>query len=405
LSLAAVRAEELPRARPEAVGLSADKLGRIKSVVQSAIDKKQTAGVVVLVARRGKVAYLESFGKMDVAADTAMPADVIVRIYSMTKPVTTVAALMLYEEGKLGLDDPVAKHLPEFKHVRVYAGGPGKTVPAKREMTVRDLMRHTSGLTYGAFGNTPVDKLYVANKVGAPVGSLADLVSKLAKLPLQDHPGTRFRYSFSTDVLARIVEVVSGKPFDEFLRDRIFRPLDMHDTGFLVPAEKLGRFATAYRRGGKGGLEVADAPATSRFRSRPKLLSGGGGLVSTARDYARFCQMLLNGGQLQGKRLLREKTVRQMTTNQLPAGTPTMTVGSLRLPGLGFGLGVSVRLDAKTPKPDPAAGEYGWSGYASTYFWIAPKQELFAVVLQQLVPFNPELQVALKPVVYAAIKE
>jgi CubicO group peptidase (beta-lactamase class C family) len=405
LFLGAARAEELPRATPKEVGLSADRLDRIKSVVQAAVDKNQTAGVVVLVARRGKVVYLESFGKMDVEAGKAMQPDTIFRIHSMTKPITTAAALVLSEEGKLRLDDSVSKYLPEFKGLRVYAGKWDETVEAKSEMKIRDLMRHTSGLTYGMPNGSPVDKLYIASKIDAPGESLAGMVDKLGKLPLQYQPGTRFHYSVSTDVLGRLIEVVSGKPLDEFLRDRILRPLDMRDTGFVVPAEKLDRFAASHLAGEKRTLKVIDAPSTSRYRARPKFLSGGGGLVSSARDYARFCQMLLNGGDLQGTRLLRPETVREMTTNQLPAEALPMTLGGFPLPNLGFGLGVSVRLDTKTPKPDPAAGEFGWSGAASTYFWVAPKPELIVIVLQQVEPFNFGLQMALKPVIYAAIEE
>jgi CubicO group peptidase (beta-lactamase class C family) len=395
LFLGAVRAEELPRATPREVGLSADKLDRIKSVVQAAVDKHQTAGVVVLVARRGKVVYLESSGKMDVEAGKAMQPDAIFRIHSLTKPITTAAALVLYEEGKFRLDDPVSRYLPELNRLGVYAGKGDETVEVRREMTIRDLMRHTSGLTYGMPNGSPVDKLYIANKIEDPGDSLAVMVDKLGKLPLQYQPGTRFHYSVSTDVLGRLVEVVSGKPLDESLRDRIFRPLDMRDTGFVVPDEKLDRFTANHWAGQKGTLKVIDAPATSRFRARRKYLSGGGGLVSSARDYARFCQMLLNGGELLGTRLLRPETVREMTTNQLPAEAVPMTLGGFQQPGLGFGLGVSVWLGTRTSRPDPAAGEFGWSGAASTYFWVAPKSDLVVVVLQQVEPFNFGLQMAL----------
>jgi CubicO group peptidase (beta-lactamase class C family) len=403
LFLAGARAEELPRAAPGDLGLSAEKLNRVKSVVQDMVDKQRTAGAVVLVARHGKVAQLDAVGKMDLATGAAMRTDAIFRIYSMSKPITSVATLMLYEEGKLKLDDPASRYLPEFKELRVYAGK-NETVPAVREMTVRDLMRHTSGLTYGFIGETPVERLYQAKNIGGSGDTLAEFVGKLSKLPLKYQPGTHFNYSHSTDVLGRIVEVVSGKPFDEFLQERIFGPLDMHDTGFFVPDDKLDRFTASHRRS-EEPLRVSDAPATSRYRKKPKYLSGGGGLVSTARDYLRFAQMLLNGGEFQGTRLLRADTVRDMTTNQLPAEAMPMTLGRIPLANTGFGLGVSVRLDPKTSEPDPAAGEYGWSGAASTYFWIAPKSEMIVVVLQQLEPFNFELQMAVKPVVYEAIEK
>jgi CubicO group peptidase (beta-lactamase class C family) len=386
------------------MGLAAGKLGQVKTVVQRLVDRHQTAGAVVLVARRGKVVLLESVGKMSAATAKPMRPDAIFRIYSMTKPITTVAALELADDGKLALDDPVSQYLPEFKGLRVHTGKGDKTVPVDREMTVRDLMRHTSGLSYGFLGESAVDRLYRANHIGERGDTLAELVRKLGKLPLGDQPGKHFNYSYSTDVLARVVEVAGGKPFDEFLQERIFGPLDMCDTGFAVPDDKLDRFTASHRRG-KEGLEVGDAPETSAFRKKPRFLSGGGGLVSTARDYLRFSQMLLNGGELQGKRLLRAETVRAMTTNQLPADALPPRVAGFPLTGSGFGLGVMVRLDAKVDRPDPAAGEYGWGGAASTTFWIAPRSELVVIVLQQLQPTNVELQLALKPIIYAAIEK
>jgi CubicO group peptidase (beta-lactamase class C family) len=393
LSVEFALAEELPRATPAEVGLSAEKLERVKTIARAAVDKKQTAGLVVLVARRGKVAFLETFGTL--SQGQPMRPDAIFRIYSMTKPITTVAALMLCEDGKLKLDDPVSQYLPAFSEQRVYAGEGKDPVPASPEMTIRDLMRHTSGLTYGMPNVSPE----------AAGDTLADMVAKLGKLPLHSQPGTHFEYSFSTDVLGSIVEVVSGKPLDEFMQERIFRPLDMKDTGFFVPADKMDRFAACYGRGRNGTLRIIDwAGPTSRYRKRPRFLSGGGGLVSTARDYSRFCQMLLNGGALEGTRLLRSETVQQMTTNQLPSAALPMSLGGIKVPGLGFGLGVSVKLDSPSAKPD-AVGEYGWSGAASTYFWVAPRPALFVIVLQQLEPLDISLLRTINPAVYAAIEE
>jgi CubicO group peptidase (beta-lactamase class C family) len=399
-------AEEIVRATPQEMGLSAAKLDEVKVIVQTMVDKHQTAGAAILVARRGRIVYLESIGKMDTATNKAMRPDAIFRIYSMTKPITSVAALILIDDGKLTLDDPVSKHLPEFEGLRVHTGKGEETAPADREMTVRDLLRHTSGLTYG-LGESPVDLLYRASKIADPEDSLADLVRKLGKLPLKYQPGKDCEYSCAPDVLARIVEVVSGKPFDEFLQDRIFRPLDMRDTGFNVPDDKLDRFTANHRRGTEG-LEVCDAPQTSAYRKKPKFLTGGGGdltggggLVSTARDYLRFAQMLLDGGEFQGKRLLRAETVRAMTTNQLPPEALPIKVGGQPLSGMGFGLGVGVRL---ADKPDAAVGEYCWGGAADTAFWIAPRSELVVLVLQQLYPATSELQLALRPVIYAAIE-
>jgi CubicO group peptidase (beta-lactamase class C family) len=398
------RAGELPQATPKEVGLSAAKLERVKNLVERAVNRNQTAGVIVLIARQGKVAFLQTFGRLNARADKSMPQDAIFRIHSMTKPITTAAALLLYEEGKFNLDDPVSTYLPELKGLRVHTGKGDETVEVKHEMTIRDLMRHTSGLTYGMPNGTAVDKMYMAKGIDGPDLSLAEMVTTLGNLPLQDQPGTRFQYSISTDVLARLIEVLAGKPIDEFLQDRIFRPLDMRDTGFIVPDDKLSRFAASHRAGGRGVLEVVDDPATSRYRTRRKYLSGGGGLVSTARDYARFCQMLLNGGELQGVRLLRSETVKAMTRNQLPIEALPMRLGGFPLPGMGFGLGVSVRLDTKSSTPDPAAGEFGWNGAASTYFWVAPNSEMVVIVLQQVEPYNFALQLALQPTIYAALE-
>jgi CubicO group peptidase (beta-lactamase class C family) len=389
-------AEDLPRVSPETAGISSAKLRGMKPVVQAMLDKKETAGVVIAVVRNGKMADLEPFGLMDIEAAKPMQNDAIFRIYSMSKPITSVAAMILCEEGRFQLDEPVSKYLPELTGLRVHTGKGVETVEAKREITIRDLLRHTSGFTYGFFGNSPVDKLYKDNKVLDPNDSLADLVAKLGKLPLAYQPGTYFNYSVSTDVLGRLVEVVSGKPLDQFFQERIFGPLDMKDTGFFVPDEKLSRFTACYGPGEKGGLKVSDAPANSKYRKSPKLLSGGGGLVSTARDYCRFCEMMLEGGQLGGTRLLREDTVQQMTANQLPKEAMPINLGGAPRPGVGFGLGFSVVT---------GSGEYGWGGAASTHFWIAPKQKLAVVALQQYMPFHQRLEFAIKPIIYQAIEK
>jgi CubicO group peptidase (beta-lactamase class C family) len=398
-------AEDSPRSLPEAVGLSSAKLERIRSVVQAMVDKNEVAGAVTVVARRGKVVHWETFGKMDIDSGKAMQPDTIFRIYSMSKPITTVAALLLWEEGRFQLDDPVSKFLPEFAGLRVHTGTGNDTVEAKREATVRDLMRHTSGLTYGLFSDTPVDRLYRQRLVlSDPKDSLSDLMAKLGKLPLLNQPGTRFQYSVSTDVLGRLVEVVSGTPLDAFFQERIFKPLDMKDTGFFVPEGKIARFAANYGPAEKGGLKVIDAPAQSRFRNRPRLLSGGGGLVSTARDYLRFCQMLVNGGELQGTRLLRAETVQQMASNQLPAEAMPLSLVMPR-PGLGFGLGFSVRVAKSILDPAAIPGEYGWGGAASTHFWISPRHGLIVLALQQFMPYTSRLEASLKPIVYDSITD
>src|SRR5262245_16090074 len=396
--------EELPVASPESVGLASGKLKEARQAVQALVDQKEIAGAVLAVARRGKVVRLDAVGVMDVGGGQPMKPDTIFRIFSMTKPVTTVAAMMLVEDGKIQLDDPVAKYLPEFKDLRVHTGKGDETVEAKRAMTVRDLMRHTSGLTYGVFGATPVDQLYQKHKVLDRGDSLQDLVTKLGKIPLLYQPGTRFHYSVSTDVLGRVVAVASGKTLDVFFEDRIFKPLGMKDTGFFVPDEKLGRFA-ALHAGGKGELKVTETAAESRYRKKPPFLSGGGGLVSTARDYLRFCQMLLNGGELEGTRLLRKETVQSMIQNQLPEEAMPLTMSGLKLPGVGFGLGFGVVVSGDKANPVGVAGEYFWGGAASTHFWISPRHELAVLVLEQYMPFNQRLQLAVKPIVYQAVVE
>lgn len=391
----------LTDAAPADVGLSAAKLQTAKSIIAAQVEKKRIAGAVVLVARRGKIAFLESSGSLDLQSRRPMRPDAIFRIYSMTKPVTSVAALILVEEGKLKLDDPVANYLPQLRDLRVYAG-PGRTVRAKRPVTIRDLLRHTSGFAYGLPNGSAVDQLYIKNKVGE--GDLQDLIRKLGTLPLEDQPGTRFNYSLSTDVLGRVIEVASGRPLDQFFEDRIFRPLDMRDTGFVVPDDKLNRFATAYVRDAAGALRPSDVPATSRYRRPRPSFSGGGGLVSTARDYARFCQMLLNGGELGDARILRQHTVAQMTSNQLPAEALPLVLSGFPLRGFGFGLGVLIRLGDKT-RPSLADREYSWSGAASTFFWVDPKPQLVVVILQQVEPLDLSLQMQLKPVLYSAIAD
>ena len=393
-----ISADDIPSGVPSENGFDNSKLEKIKPMLQSMVDRHQTAGIVWLIARKGKVIQNDSVGMMDISAGKPMQLDTIFRIYSMTKPITTTAAMMLLEEGRFQLDDPVSKYLPELKDLRVWSGKGEETVTASREMTIRDLMRHTSGFSYGMSNSTFVDKLYHTNRIGDGNDTLADLVTKLGKIPLQYQPGKRFNYSVSTDVLGRLIEVVSKKPLDEFFQERIFTPLDMRDTGFFVPDDKVGRFAANMGPGSeKGTLKVIDAPATSRFRKKPKYLSGGGGLVSTARDYLRFSQMILNGGELQGRRLLKAETVKQMLTNQLPSEAMPMNLGGIPVPGMGFGLGFSVKMD------DTA--EAGWSGAASTFFWISPKKELVIIALEQYMPLSLRLELAFKPRVYSAIQK
>jgi len=404
LSVAA-RADELPQTRPEEVGISPAKLARAESVVQELLDKREFAGAVTVVACKGKVVEWKAAGLMDIDKSRPMQTDAIFRIYSMTKPITTVAAMMLWEEGKFQLDDPVSKYIPEFKELRVYKGPGDETEPARREITIRDLMRHTSGLTYGAFGNTHVDQLYKKNRLLDKSMPLSEFITRLTAIPLQYQPGTRFHYSVSTDVLGRLVEVVSGKPLDVYFAERIFKPLDMVDSGFYVPATKVERFTTNYGPAEKG-LKVIDDPTKSGYLKNPKFFSGGGGLVSTARDYTRFCQMLLNGGELQGTRLLKAETVADMTRNQLPpeALPLTMPSGNMTDKGLGFGLGFGVRMAPNPADPTAVVGEYYWGGAASTGFTICPQNRTVVIALTQYMPFTPKLSEAFKRAVNAAVE-
>ena len=335
----------------------------------------------------------------DIEAKEPMERETIMRFYSMSKPVTSVAAMILYDEGKVGLDEPVGKYIPQLEGLKVYrqpVDGKAEYVEPKRQPTVRDLMRHTSGFTYGIFGDTPVDRMYREKEV---FGSrdLQQMAAKLGELPLMFEPGARWHYGVSTDMLGYLVERVSGQGLDEFFEERIFKPLDMRDTGFYVPAEKAGRFSRCYGPDGSGGLKETGDLGADRFLRRPSLLSGGGGLVSTARDYMRFCQMLLNMGELDGVRVLKAETVEMMTRNQLPANADW---GG----GNGFGLGFSVQLKADRPGRTHV-GEYGWGGAASTHFLISPKDDLAVVALSQQMPFSGQLQDALKPLIYGAIIE
>ena len=394
-------AKELPTAKPEQAGMSSAGLDKVDAAVNQMVRDKKLAGAVVMVARRGKVVHFVPYGFMDLENKKPMRRDTIMRFYSMTKAITSTAALILYDDGRLKLDDPVSKYLPELKGLQVYAAE-GNRAPG-REMTIRDLMRHTAGLTYGFFGDTPVDQLYGKANVLDRETNLAEMTSKLARLPLLYEPGKDWVYSVSVDVLGRVVEVVSGKPLDDFFQERILAPLDMKDTGFFVPAEKVGRFAVNYSSDGNGNLTVRDAPATSHYLTDPKLLSGGGGLVSTAQDYMRFLMMVEGNGQLQGVRVLSKDAIKLMTTNQLPDGVGWIRFGDEVREGVGFGLGFSVRVKMSDWDPQGRIGEYGWGGAASTHYWVSPKDDLIVITLEQVMPYSFQTEFAVKGLVYDAI--
>jgi len=383
--------QDLPAAKPEVVGLSSDRLERIATAVQHDIDDKRVAGAVTLVVRHGKVAWFKAQGMSDREAEKAMPTNAMFRICSMTKPITSVAVMMLYEEGKFLLDDPVSKYLPEFKNPRVLvkpASGATYTIPATKEITIRDLLRHTSGITYqwnDDLGPT-YEKADVASGLLQFDGTISDNVKHLAALPLLFNPGDRFEYSLGVDVLGRLVEVVSGKPLDEFFRTRIFEPVGMKDTYFFPPDNKLNRLATAYTYYPDKGLNrFPDAPiregsfvysADYPSRGPKKLFSGGAGLVSTAMDYARFCQMMLDDGKVGNTRLLSRKSVELMTHDQLGKIATDM----------GFGLGFGVD-GVKAPLAElGSVGSYNWGGFFYTGFSIDPKEQMIVIFMAQLHP-------------------
>jgi CubicO group peptidase (beta-lactamase class C family) len=399
----------------ENVGLSGPQLARIERHLQQRyLDPHKVAGTLTLVARRGEVAYLSPQGSMDLERGKPMSEDTIFRIYSMSKPITSVALMTLYEQGVFQLDDAVHKYIPEWRDLRIYAQGNYPnfvTTPCERPMTIRDLMTHQSGLTYGFMERTNVDRAYRRLDVGgaAAGGTLRQMIEKLAELPLEFSPGTRWNYSVATDVLGYLVEQMSGKRFDEYLQDHVFGPLGMVDTGFTVPSDKLDRFAANYSRGPDKKLRLEDDPETSEYTRPRSFLSGGGGLVSTAADYLRFCQMCLRGGELDGARILGRKTLELMTLNHLPGGQDLATLGfgtfsETTYDGVGFGLGFSVTGDLAKAQLIGSVGEYAWGGAASTAFWIDPAEDLIVIFMTQFMPsgtFNFRGQ--LKTLIYPAI--
>lgn len=376
---------------PETVGLSHHRLKRIDARMKRLIDEQTTAGIITLIARRGEVAHFATFGRRDIAAGQPMTPDTIFRIYSMTKPITSLAVLMLYEQGHFQLTDPVAAFIPAFNKVRVFGGyevAGFRLDPPQRPITIRDLLTHTAGLSYGLFDDSPIDAMYRTNRVLEADIDLATMIERLVKLPLIHQPGTVWRYSVATDVLSRLVEVISGQSFDRFLAAHIFEPLEMSDTAFRVPEAKKERLATLYGQGEDGGLRPIPPFGLSHYGPTQKLFSGGGGLVSTAADYLRFTQLMLNNGTLNGLRLVSRKSIELMTTNHLLPALLPFKVGDNFLPGCGFGLGVRVLMDLGQSQLLGSVGEYGWTGAASTYFWIDPQEDFIGIFLTQLMPSN-----------------
>ena len=400
-----------PSMAPAAIGVSAERFERLHNVMQGFVDRKEVSGVVTLVTREGRTADIHAAGFQDVESKTPMRTDTIFRIASMTKPITSVAIMMLYEEGKLLLTDPVSKFIPAFKSMQVVEQGAEKPAPARRQISIRDLLTHRSGLTYSFINGGPVGNGYRKNGVtdglSTTTMTTAEAIDKLAAEPLVAQPGSAYNYSLSTDVLGRVVEVASGMPFEAFLRERIFKPLKMTDTDFSVPESKWSRTATVYSPDGSGGIRPMRDPETfgntvmspiAYYKSPKTYFSGGAGLVSTAADYARFGHMLLNGGMVDGVRLLSPKTIELMTVSH------TGDLGNLPVagPGRGFGLGFFVVTDLATSQTLGSQGMFGWSGIYGTTFWVDPKERLVAIMMVQRYPGSP-VATAFQPLVYQAL--
>ncbi len=399
----------LPLTTAEAMGFSQERLDRLSNLLKGDVEKGKLVGAIALIARNGKIGYLETFGYQDKLAGKAMQKDAIFRLYSMSKPITSVALLMLYEEGKVDLFNPLETYLPEYKDQKVAIIGKGDdgkpaiigTEPVKRKTTVQDIFRHTSGLAYGFTGH-PVDKLYREKVTGGGDQTLAEFSAKLGPLPLMREPGTMWRYSYSHDVQARLVEVLSGMPFDKFLEERIFKPLGMKDTGFYFKEEDYGRVAHyAPVKDKKTGKMVA-SPSEAGFMKPKKYLSGGGGLVSTANDYLRFASMLLNGGEFNGVRLLGPKTVAYMTSDHLGPIPQNDLYGSIG-PGWGYGLGVGVRLAPGEVPYAGSVGNYQWGGAAGTFFFNDPKENMIGMMLFQNFGLRMHYRRTVKNLIYQAI--
>jgi CubicO group peptidase (beta-lactamase class C family) len=398
-------------ARPEEVGISSQRLARLGQELQAQIDRGELAGVVTLVARRGRIVQFEARGIYDGGVNgepgKPMRRDNIFGVASMTKPMMSAGVMVLYEEGRFLLDDPISKFIPAFKNPRVYdpkakrpKNGGLPTVPAAREITIRDLLTHTSGLTHPFVDQGPLGELYKKADFFGKGTNLEQMVDRLAKLPLKFQPGTTWEYSLSPEVLGYFVEVVSGQPLDRFLEERVFKPLKMVDTGFSVSPEQIPRLTSVYFYD-KGKLRILAKGSNRSYIRPPELLDGGGGLVSSVMDYARFLQMILNGGELDGRRLLSRKTVELMTIDHVPNA-----VMPPHLAGNGYGLGFAVRRNlVDLPRPG-SPGELEWGGVFNTFFWVDPKEQLVGVIMAQMVPFQYlDLNHRFKVLVYQAIDD
>lgn len=396
---------------PEAVGLDSGQLARVSEHLRSRyVEPRKIPGCITLVARRGQACFLDIQGLADIERGTPMRADSIVRLYSMSKPITSLALMTLLERGLFTLDDPVHRFIPAWRDLRVWRGGSFplfQTEAPQRAMTIRDLLRHTSGLTYDFLRATNIDYAYRKLQVGNPRPgyTLQDMIDQLAQLPLEFSPGERWNYSVSTDVVGYLVEVISGQSLPDYLRAAIFEPLGMRDTCFNVSPAQVPRLASCYERNLQKQLVLSDDGQHSHFSERC-FFSGGGGLLSTIGDYYRFCQMLLAGGTLEGVRIIGSRTLAYMTRNHLPHGVAMLsTFGESHYAGMGFGLGFASKLDPVVNGYPASAGSFFWSGLASTLFWVDPLEELVVVFMTQVIPAQPlNFRGQLENLIYAALR-
>lgn len=398
--LASPQTPPLPHAKPDALGLSRTGLQRVSDAFKREIDKGTVPGVTVMVARRGQIGWFDTLGQRNPATGAAMTQDSIFRIFSMTKPIVSIGIVMLLEDGRLLLSDPLTKYIPEFaeQKVGVENGGKLDLVPPVRPITIQDLLRHTSGITYDHVGDGPIHKMYQESRLRSRKIDNAEHARIVASLPLICQPGSEWNYSRSTDILGRVIEVISGQTLGTFLTERILAPLKMMETGFHTAAENQHRLAEAFPTDPWTGDKVKLFDMTEK----PAMESGGGGLVSTTMDYARFCQMLLNGGTLDGERIIGRKTLQFMASDHL---TPDIKVnGTMLAPGHSFGLGFCVRTHEGFGPVTGSAGQFFWSGIAGTFFWIDPKEELFAVLMSQAPGQREYLRNMVRNLVYAAVE-
>lgn len=400
LKTSAPQTPSLPQAKPEAIGLSTSRLQKLSDAFKREVDKGTLPGATVLVARRGQIGWFDAIGRQSPTAAAPMAHDTLFRIFSMTKPIVSIGIMQLLEDGHFLLNDPVAKFIPEFSETKVGVENNGKLelVPAKRQMTVQDLLRHTSGLTYDHTGNGPVQQLYRESRLRSRKITNAEHATMLAAMPLVCQPGTEWNYSRSTDILGRIIEVVSGKSLGAFLTERILAPLQMAETGFFTGEANAGRLAEPFAVDPWNGEEIK----LFNMLEKPAMESGGGGLVSTTMDYARFCAMLLGGGSLDGNRIVGRKTLELMASDHLAPDVKIM--GDLVPAGHRFGLGFAVRTEAGIAPFLGSQGQFFWSGMAGTFFWIDPREELFAVFMMQGPGQRQYTRSLVRNLVYAAVE-